>query len=81
MLLFRIDDDAKSHRKFTAGWSSHMEKVEIIDTTIGELIEALSEEASKIFPNQKDRSKAVALALGHLFDAANLRPKSSGYWN
>lgn len=58
-----------------------MENVQIIDTTIGELIEALSEEASKIFPNQKDRSKVVALALGHLFDAANLRPKTWAYWN
>jgi len=58
-----------------------MENVQIIDTTIGELIVALSEEASKIYPNQKNASKAVALALGHLLHTANLRPKTSKYWN
>lgn len=58
-----------------------MENVEIIDTTIGEVIVALSEEASKIFPDEKDASKAAALALGHLFYAANLRLNKSAYWN
>ena len=50
-----------------------MENVQCIDTTIGELIVALSDEASKIFPDEKDASKVVALALGHLVYAANLK--------
>jgi len=58
-----------------------MENVEIIETTFGELIVALSEEALKIFPNEKDASKATALALGHLMHAANVRAKASAYWN
>ena len=58
-----------------------MENVEIMETTFGELIVALSEEASKIFPNEKDASKVVALALGHLMHAANVRLNKSAYWN
>jgi hypothetical protein len=58
-----------------------MENVEIIETSFGELIVALSEDASKIFPDEKDASKAAALALGHLLHAANVRIKRSAYWN
>ena len=58
-----------------------MENVEVIDTTLGELIAALSEEASKLFPNEKEASKIVAFALGHLLHASNLRSKTSAYWN
>jgi len=58
-----------------------MENVEVIDTTLGELIEALSEEAEKIVPDEKAASQLVAFALSHLLHASNLRPKTSAYWN
>jgi len=58
-----------------------MENVEIIETTLGDLIAALSEEAAKIAPDEKAANQLVAFALGHLLHAANLRPKTSAYWN
>ena len=58
-----------------------MERTERLETTLGELIVALTEEASKIVPDEKEACKVVAFALAHLLYNAGLSRTACQYWN
>ncbi|MBI4522731.1 MAG: hypothetical protein HY695_02835 [Deltaproteobacteria bacterium] len=48
---------------------------ENMETTLGELIVALTEETSRLFPDEKDTYRVVAYILSELF--SNSRPAST----
>lgn len=58
-----------------------MERRERFETTLGELIVALTEEAAKIVPDEKEASKGVAFALTYLLYNAGLSRTPWQYWN
>ena len=58
-----------------------MEKVKTLETTIGDLIVALTEEASPFIHDEKDIYKVVAFMLTHLLINPNATFKSCQYWH
>ncbi len=54
-----------------------MEREEIIQTTLGDLIVALTEETARFFPDEEDSYKIVAYILSDLLN--NSGPVSAGW--
>ena len=57
-----------------------MEKVETLETTIGELIVALTEEATYMVRDEKEAYKVVAFALMHLLNGSGAISTRSESW-
>lgn len=58
-----------------------MEREEILETTLGDLIVALTEEASPYIRDEKETYKVVAFMLTHLLIDPNTTSKSCQYWH
>lgn len=57
-----------------------MEKSEIIETTLGDLIVVLTEEASQYVPNKKEIHNMVAFILAHLLNNSVAASRRCQYW-
>ena len=57
-----------------------MERTEILETTLGDLIVALTEEASKLVSDEKDACRLAAFALSHLLHNSGVTARSWQYW-
>lgn len=58
-----------------------MERTETLETTLGDLIVALTEEAAKLIPDEKEVCKVVAFAVMHLLYNAGMRTRYSSVWH
>lgn len=53
---------------------------EIIETTLGDLIVALTDETAPYVRNKNDVFKVVAFTLAHLLSDSGVGSRSSQYW-
>ena len=58
-----------------------MEREEIPETTLGDLIVALTEETSQYVHDEKEVNKVVAFRLTHLLNPAGAASRRWQYWN
>ena len=58
-----------------------MEREEVLETTLGDLIVALTEEASPFIHDEKDAYKVVAFMLTHLLINPDATFESCQYWH
>jgi hypothetical protein len=58
-----------------------MERQEILETTLGDLIVALTEEAIAFVRDEKEAYKVVASMLTHLLNNSGAPLKSRQYWH
>ncbi len=57
-----------------------MERERIIETTLGDLIAALTDETAPYVHDEKDAYKVVAFALTRLLKDSSAGSKRYGYW-
>ncbi len=58
-----------------------MEREEIMETTIGDLVVALTEETSQYVQDEKEACKVVAFMLTHLLNPSAPASRRWQYWN
>ncbi|MGH7771534.1 MAG: hypothetical protein ACREQA_04800 [Candidatus Binatia bacterium] len=58
-----------------------MDGIEMIETTLGDLIAALTEEARPFVCDEKEAYKVVAFALTHLLYDSGANPKKWQLWH
>lgn len=58
-----------------------METEQIMETTVGDLIVALSDETTPFSRDQKEASKVVAFTLVHLLYNSGTNSRMWQYWN
>ena len=58
-----------------------MEKTETVETTLGELIVALTEEATHLVRDEKDAYQVVAFALIHLLYDSDAISRKLAIWH
>jgi hypothetical protein len=58
-----------------------MEREETFETTIGDLVEALTEETSQYVHDEKEACKVVAFMLTHLLNPSGAPSIRWQYWN
>ena len=57
-----------------------MEREETFETTIGDLVVALTEETSKYVHDEKEVNKVVAFRLTHLLNKSSAVSRAWQYW-
>ena len=57
-----------------------MERVELLETTLGDLIVALTDEATPFVRDEKEAYKVVAFALSHLLYDSGATSKTLHVW-
>ena len=57
-----------------------MEREKVTETTLGDLIVALTEETSQYVHDEKEVNKVVAFRLTHLLNPAGAASRRSQYW-
>lgn len=58
-----------------------MERAEILETTLGDLIVALTEETIPLVRDEKEAHKVVAFMLTHLLNNSGAASRSWQYWH
>ena len=58
-----------------------MEREETFETSIGDLVVALTEETSQYVHDEKEACKVVAFRLTHLLNPAGVASRRWQYWN
>ncbi len=57
-----------------------MEREEMVETTLGDLVVALTEETSQYIRDEKEASKVVAFMLTHLLNNSGAASRKWQYW-